>query len=133
MEGLRVTVERSPHPLCVHEICRAAGQDPTQPGAAFVVLAFVDRFRRRRIGTPPTLGGAGVGIRPRSWFARVPCDYFYWSLSEGRPSGPDGLARFGPDFQGAQLAARVRRHGEEFPPLYGTLGRGPPRPDLLLD
>lgn len=132
VENLGKQIQATSGPICIHEICRLAEQDPTKLEVEIVVLAFVDLMRRARRGSPPKIGGAGVGLKGTGLFAKVPCDYFYWSLATGAPPTPNGLATFGPEWEGATLATKVRLHSETYPPLYGRYGRGPPMPDITL-
>jgi hypothetical protein len=132
VDTLGKKIQATSGPVCIHEICRLADQDPTNLGVEIVVLGFVDLMRRSRWGSPPKIGGAGVGLKGTGLFAKIPCDYFYWSLAGGVPSTPDGLATFGPEWRGESLAMKVRLHVETFPPLYGRRGRGPPMPDITF-
>lgn len=119
-------------PKCVHEICPLVGKDPNKYGAVLVLLSLVHRMSGSRLGAPAKIGGAGVGLKAAGLFAKSPSDYFFWSLSDGAKPTPDGLATFGPEWQGAALADKVRAHSQTYQPLYGTRGRGPPVPDIVL-
>lgn len=114
----------------MHDLARLAGRDPTRLGALLVAVGLLDRMRHGGLLSKPMIGGAGVAATVPGG-GPSPCEFFFWPLTAQPEAAPAGLAKFGPDWQGALLAGKVRTHAASFPMLADGM-RGVPKPDLVV-
>ncbi|MCI4368233.1 MAG: hypothetical protein L3K09_01535 [Thermoplasmata archaeon] len=114
-EKVQAIVDAAGAPLCLHDVITQHAWSPTDPGAVFIVLSLLEALARGVDGAPPSIGAARVRAGEDRLLHEAPRDLVCWPLSPGFGNRPEALARFGTDWQGERLAARVREHAQRYP------------------